>query len=720
MKDKKVFIKIDKLNKQAYDAVFSEPDLGLTLCREAFILSDSIEYSQGIAESKLQEGWCLLIKTNYEESLLALERSLKWFQELNNDTGEMKALTALGVLYSHVSNYELSMDYHTKALELSFKTYNFERMISAYINIGYIYAKLDKQEEAFDFYTKAIIVLKKTNNKEQLCVCLINIGDIFESQGKFNDALKNYEKGLSIAESTKNKYYICTSLTALGKTYQSINKYQKAEKNHLIGLDIAKTLGNRLSETECLTNLGTLKFAKGELDSSIDYHTEALKISKEINSKFFEVKNYLGISYCYESKNKPEDALLYYKNYLNFKIELKSKEIDVKLKNINSKYKIDTIKKEAKVQREKNKELQEAFDRVSILNKIGQDITSSLDLETVMTTIYKNISSFISADIFGIALYDNELKEIDFKYFIVDGKRLKGEKKGVQTEGSMTGWVIINNDYLFINDLQNEYLNYVTKLVGANSSITKSVIFVPLKINTSIIGIITVQSNLLNAYTQQDLEIIQAVGAYSAIALENSIAHDKINELNKIISTEKKILEKAYAEIDKLANHDTLTGLPNRRLFIELLKQELLQTHRKKTKTAILFIDLDNFKPVNDNLGHDAGDKVLKMVSQRFISILRKSDAIARIGGDEFAAIICNVNNENDIQKIAEKIIKKFVNPFKVENSKFRIGISMGISIYPDDDYTIDGLLKKADTAMYRVKLENKNSFIFFKDLYQD
>ncbi len=716
MKNKKDFIQIDNLNKQAFEAVFSEPDLGLKLCREAFKKSSSIDYFEGMTESKFQEGWCLLIKTNYEDSLKALEESLEGFKKLNIVVGEMKALNAFGVLYTNISNYETAMDYYIKSLELSKKTHNLERMGTAYINIGSLYAELKKNEIALDYYKKALTIIEKTNNQAQLCACQINIGDIYLTQKKFNLALNNYNEALTIAKCIKNRVYESNSLTSMGKLYQETRDFTKAEKHHRLSLEISELLGDNLGIAECLTNLADLYFIEKNNEKSIKYHKKALTISKSINSKYFSSKNYLGLSDAYNIKKDFKNALNYYKHYNNITIELQNEKIDLQLKNINVQKKIEKAKKDADIQRTKNKELQEALDRVSILNKIGQDITSSLDLETVMTTIYKNISTFISADIFGIALYDNKREEIDFKYFIVDGERIKGENKGVHTEGSMAGWVIINNEYLFINDLQNEYINYVTKLIGSNSGNTKSAIFVPLRIGTNIMGIITVQSNSLNAYTQQDLEIIQAVGAYSAIALENSKVHEEINKLNKIISSEKKILEKAYDKIDRLANHDILTGLPNRRLFIELLKQELRQTDRKKTKIAVLFIDLDDFKPVNDNLGHDAGDKVLQMVSQRFISTLRESDAIARIGGDEFAALICNVKNKNDIQKIAEKIIDKFKNPFKVDNSKFQIGISMGISIYPDDDDTMDELLKKADMAMYQVKSENKNAFIFYND----
>ncbi len=591
--------------------------------------------------------------------------------------------------------------------------------MAAYVNIGSLYAELGKNEEALDFYNKAIEVLKITNNQEQLCVCMISIGDIYESQGNFNDAINKYTKGLTIAECIKNKVYECNALTSLGKAYQNIREFTKAEDSHLQSLKIAELLGDKLSKTECLTNLGTLYLVKEDADRSIKFHTEALKLSKVINSKYYESKNYLSISDCYESKNMLRETLGNFRKYHNLKIKLQNEEIDIKLNNINTQNKIKAVRREAEVQRNKNKELQKAFDRVSILNKVGQDITSSLDLETVMTTIYKYISTFISADLFGIALYDKNSEEIDFKYFILEGQRIKGDRKSVHAEGSMAGWAINNGEYLFINDLHNDYIKYVTKLIGSNIDKTNSVIFVPLKIGSNIIGVISVQSNTLNAYTLQDLEIIQAVGAYSAIALENSKVHEEISKLNKIINSEKKELERAYLKIDRLANHDILTGLPNRRLFIELLKQELRQADRQKTKTAVLFIDLDNFKPVNDSMGHDSGDKVLQMVAQRFISSLRESDAIARIGGDEFAAIICNVKNNADIEKIAEKIIKKFSNPFKIDNNKFQIGISMGISVYPDDDNTMDGLLKKADTAMYRIKSVSKNSFCFFHNMIQ-
>jgi diguanylate cyclase (GGDEF)-like protein len=712
---KKKYIHIDELNEYASQSIHNNPEQGISLSREAFKISKPLGYKKGIAESKLTEGWCFLLKNNFEESHKALESSYTNFKLIKDTIGEIKALNAFGVLYSDISSYETAMTYHTQSLELSKKTENDERLASCYINIGSVYFELGKTDKALECYNNSLEVLERTNNQTQLCACLINIGECYENQNNLDIALQNYTKALGISIKTSNKVYESNCLTSMGKVFQKTGKIEEAIGYHEESIKIAESLGDKLTKLDGLTNLAVLYFDEGDINKSVEVYLISIELGKSINSRYYLSKNYLGLSKVYKKQNSFEKSMDFFQKYHDVYIELQNEEIDIKLKGINIQNKIEANQKEAENQRNKNTELEEAFNRVSLLNKIGQDIISSLEMETVMSNIYKHLSTFISADLFGIALYDEILKLIDFKYFMIDDKRSPDNRKPLSAEGSMASWVISHKKHLYLNDVQNEYLNYVPKLLGSKTDKTKSLIFVPLIINTKVIGVITVQSYKMNAYSEQHLEILQAVGAYSAIALENSKVHEEINKLNVIINTEKKELEKAYKKIDNLANHDILTGLPNRRLFVELLKQELRKADRQKMKTAVIFIDLDDFKPVNDTIGHSAGDKVLQMVAQRFMSTLRGSDSIARIGGDEFAAIICNIQNKADVEKIANKIVKNFENPFKVESSQFPIGVSMGISIYPDDDNTIDGLLKKADTAMYKIKTESKNSYYFFK-----
>lgn len=167
-------------------------------------------------------------------------------------------------------------------------------------------------------------------------------------------------------------------------------------------------------------------------------------------------------------------------------------------------------------------------------------------------------------------------------------------------------------------------------------------------------------------------------------------------------------------KIRKLAFFDSLTGLPNRDLCNNRLDHILVHAKRSQTKIAILFIDLDNFKAVNDTYGHDAGDYVLKESARRMSSRIRVDDTLARIAGDEFIIILETLSNPNSISALAEDLLATIEQPFSVDDNEAHIGLSIGIAIYPSDGETAEELIKNADTAMYHAKNEGKNTFRFF------
>ncbi len=175
--------------------------------------------------------------------------------------------------------------------------------------------------------------------------------------------------------------------------------------------------------------------------------------------------------------------------------------------------------------------------------------------------------------------------------------------------------------------------------------------------------------------------------------------------------------KEAEQRLEYLANHDALTGLPNRISFRELLHQALARAQRFNNYVALLFIDLDNFKSVNDSLGHKAGDAVLKEVAVKLKKCIRAYDTIARVGGDEFIGILQDLKNKEDAEIVSRKILKTLTDPILFENKECKIGASIGISIYPLDGNTAETLINKADTAMYLVKEKSKNSFHFYQSL---
>ena len=175
--------------------------------------------------------------------------------------------------------------------------------------------------------------------------------------------------------------------------------------------------------------------------------------------------------------------------------------------------------------------------------------------------------------------------------------------------------------------------------------------------------------------------------------------------------TEKK---KTDDTLNYLAYYDSLTGLPNRSLFVDRLEQAMKIADRNEQLVAVLFVDLDQFKNVNDSLGHDAGDSLLKDAAERLSNCMRASDTVARWGGDEFCLLLQNVNQIDNVNVVAEKIIDSFAESFYIESKKLFITASVGIILYPLDNNDIKSLLKNADTAMYHAKEKGRNNYQFY------
>lgn len=166
----------------------------------------------------------------------------------------------------------------------------------------------------------------------------------------------------------------------------------------------------------------------------------------------------------------------------------------------------------------------------------------------------------------------------------------------------------------------------------------------------------------------------------------------------------------------KLAHYDNLTGLPNRLLFKERLHQAILQAKRNQTSVGIILLDLDSFKIVNDTLGHDAGDALLKVVSNRLSEVIRQTDTIARLGGDEFAFVLNNLTKHEDITIVANNIVQIIRKPITINTNELYVTASMGITTYPQDGTEIDELIKRTDNAMYHAKDKGKDTYRFFSE----
>ncbi len=177
--------------------------------------------------------------------------------------------------------------------------------------------------------------------------------------------------------------------------------------------------------------------------------------------------------------------------------------------------------------------------------------------------------------------------------------------------------------------------------------------------------------------------------------------------------TERKRAEKKIAH---LAHYDYLTDLPNRAMLLDVLNHSVALAKRNKNKAAVLFLDLDGFKRINDTLGHDAGDLLLKGVSSRLKKTIRDSDTVARVGGDEFIIVLDSIGTDDNAAQVADKIIGVLSKPFDLKGQACHVGASIGISLFPEDSADPVNLVKQADEAMYLAKQNGKNTYRFYRD----
>ena len=172
-----------------------------------------------------------------------------------------------------------------------------------------------------------------------------------------------------------------------------------------------------------------------------------------------------------------------------------------------------------------------------------------------------------------------------------------------------------------------------------------------------------------------------------------------------------KQLEDYSRALESLALHDPLTGLPNRRLLMDRLSLSIAHAHRNQSTMAVMYLDLDGFKLINDTLGHDAGDTLLQMVADRLVAAVRQEDTVSRLGGDEFVIGLSELSHADDAVNMASKVIQALAQPYNIQGRNVSMTASVGIGIYPTHGVEVETLMKSADTALYEAKRTGKNTY---------
>lgn len=331
---------------------------------------------------------------------------------------------------------------------------------------------------------------------------------------------------------------------------------------------------------------------------------------------------------------------------------------------------------------------------LDLIRKAGLHLTMNLSLDSVLEAILESAMELISADDTHIFLYEHGV--LTFAAALFEGHQQKEPFMHPRQEG-VTYHVAREGQKRVVNDMMNDSLFRDIQWEGA-------IVSLPLKIGQKVLGVMNVALHHPHQFLDDEIRVLELLGDQAAIAIQNANLYEQAQQE----IADRKKAEKA---IKHLANHDALTGLPNRRLFNERINLEIARSQRNKLLFSVMLFDLDQLKAVNDSYGHNVGDMLLQAVAQRLLGLLRKSDTIARMGGDEFLLILPEMKQIEDAVLTADRILSALSTPFHLDTYQINITTSIGIAFFPDDGVDVDELIKKADLAMYNAKERGGNTY---------
>jgi diguanylate cyclase (GGDEF)-like protein len=368
----------------------------------------------------------------------------------------------------------------------------------------------------------------------------------------------------------------------------------------------------------------------------------------------------------------------------------------------------------------------------SALFNITRLASQSESLEQFYPAMHEIVGQLLEANNIYVAFIDEKNKQLDFPYRIDE----QGDTVGSRPlSNGLTEWVLASKAPVLLNESQINRLKQ-QNLAVVKGHAPKCWLGVPLIIKNKAVGVITLQSyDNTEAYSYKEQELLMFVSSHIAQALEKIESSNRLKQAyaemeaniqkrthelelsNQALREQIARREQAEHKLKYDAMHDQLTGLANRNQLYESLRQSLAHYQAKPNRLfAVFFIDLDRFKVINDSMGHWVGDELLKIVSKRIQSCLRRPDLVARLGGDEFAVILNSIRSINEARIVAERMLHVFTEPMYIQGKELFISPSIGIAISHERHQEPDEILRDSDIALYRSKELGRNRYTFFDD----
>jgi len=659
-----------------------------------------------------------------------------------------------GFCFYNLGEYDSAMEEFDRGDRIA-QEHSLPKLVTKFRNgYGALFARLGRYQDAVEQFGEGLKKAREMGWKSDIGKFLVNLGEVSLLMGDATQALafETEAEGL-IPELPNEGRYAIDVYYNLAEAQARSGLMEDAERSYRRSLEAATTSGNTISEVEARVRLGSILAGRGHEVEALSIIEEALRLSKDCGFPLQEVASLLACGHIEENLGRIEEAARHYQvavevadshrmgdllppalealstakaamnrfdeayHDLRKSVEAaqawSSSEAVRTLAELAAGYRLERVKREAEFERVRREGLESANERLRVVTRIGRSLTQSLEPRDILMRMWSELSGSIDLAWLGFGIYSPVSGEIEFPGLINDGVLQKASSVFLTDESSLAALCVREKRVLSYgtSDEARAALGDRPLTTFESATVPETILYLPLFRESDIVGVMTVQSARTHAYSNDVIEMLEAVASFTAIAVENARIMIRLNEMNQIISGEKEQVEKVALASSWLADHDSLTGLANRRFLERILDENIRLATLEDNSIAVFFVDLDEFKSVNDTYGHDAGDRVLVAVAARLVSVFREWDYVARVGGDEFVVVAPGVKHVASIASMADKVVESFNEPFMIAEGPVSVSVSAGVAIFAEHGSTSQELIRRADEAMYLIKRTGKGAW---------
>ncbi|HWQ21249.1 MAG TPA: GGDEF domain-containing protein, partial [Clostridia bacterium] len=663
-------------------------------------------YWQGL--SRYIAGFCLHNLSEYDVAMEEFEHGDLIAQEHSLPALGIKFRNGYGAIFSRLGRYHDAIEQYAEGLRMA-REMGLKGDVGQYlINLGEVCLLMGDTAQALSFQSEAVeLVSDLAVDARYATDVYYNLGEAQLKSGLVDDAERSYRRSLETATAIGNT--VCQVEASVRLSSILAGRGHEAEALTILeeAVELSRRCDFPLQEVASLIACGGIELSLGHLEDATRHYGMAVEVADSHRMGDLLPSALESLSTTRAAMSCFEEAYHDLQRSVDAEHARSSSEAARMLAEIATGYRVEKVRREAELEKVHREALESANERLRTVARIGRSLTQSVDPRDILMRMWKELSTSIDLKWLGFGIYSPDSGEIEFPGLIDSGVLQKASTVFVSDESSLAALCVREKRTLYYatpGEARSALGEHALIMFGSLASAPQTILYLPLFIDNEIVGVMTVQSATDHAYSDEVIEMLEAVASFTAVAVENARIMIRLNEMNRIISGEKEQVEKAALASSWLAEHDSLTGLYNRRILEKVLDEDIRLATLEGDHIAVFFIDLDDFKGVNDARGHDAGDRVLVAVADRLLSVFRQGDYIARVGGDEFIVVAPGVKSVDSATSMADGVVASFAEPLSVAEGFLPVTISVGLAVFPEQGSSSRELIGRADEAMYSGK----------------